>query len=83
VKKILIAAIKGYQICISPYIPRSCRYFPTCSEYAKEAIDKFGVMKGSALAVRRILRCHPFAEGGIDLVIKEKNKEKDNSWRKS
>jgi len=82
VKKILIATIKGYQIFISPYIPRSCRYFPTCSEYAKEAIDKFGVMKGSVLAARRILRCHPFAAGGIDSVVEEKHKEKDNSWKK-
>lgn len=81
-KKILIAAIKGYQIFISPYIQRSCRYFPTCSEYAREAIDTYGVMKGLVLAVRRILRCHPFAAGGIDLVIKEKHKKKDDSWKK-
>ncbi|MBL7073606.1 MAG: membrane protein insertion efficiency factor YidD [Candidatus Omnitrophica bacterium] len=74
-KRILIAAIKGYQIFISPYLPRSCRYHPTCSEYAKEAICEFGAVKGAVIAARRVLRCHPFAPGGIDPVIKPAIKE--------
>jgi len=74
-KKILTAAIKGYQTFISPYLPRTCRYYPTCSEYAKEAICEFGAIKGTLIAVRRVLRCHPFASGGIDPVIKPVMKE--------
>jgi len=79
-KRILIAAIKGYQIFISPYLPRSCRYYPTCSVYAKEAIDEFGLIKGTLIAARRVLRCHPFAPGGIDPVVKP-SIEKNNSSR--
>jgi hypothetical protein len=57
-----------YQKVISPAFPPSCRYFPTCSQYAKEAIVKYGLIKGSYLAARRLLRCHPFHEGGYDPV---------------
>ena len=74
-KRILIAAIKGYQLFISPYLPRSCRYYPTCSVYAKEAIDEFGLIKGTLIAAKRVLRCHPFAPGGIDPVVKPAIKE--------
>ena len=64
----MILAIRGYQRAVSPYLPRSCRFRPTCSEYAREAIERFGAARGSWLAVRRLLRCHPFHPGGYDPV---------------
>ena len=69
-KTLIIAAIKGYKILISPFTIRSCRYYPTCSEYAIEAIDRYGVVKGMLLGLKRILRCHPFSQGGFDPVTK-------------
>ena len=59
-KKLFLKLISFYQKAISPYLPARCRYVPTCSEYAKEAIEKYGAAKGGWLAFRRILRCHPF-----------------------
>lgn len=67
-KVLLIKLIKGYKILISPILPPSCRFQPTCSEYAMEAIERFGIFKGSGMAVMRILRCHPFHPGGYDPV---------------
>ena len=67
-KKILIYSIKGYHNCISPYLKTSCRFYPTCSQYAVEAIEKYGVLKGGLLTAWRILRCNPFAKGGYDPV---------------
>jgi putative membrane protein insertion efficiency factor len=58
--------IKGYQYCISPLFPPCCRYIPTCSEYAAQAVIKYGPIRGVWLAVLRILRCHPFVRGGYD-----------------
>lgn len=66
--KILIAVIRFYQKYISPYKRWHCIYIPTCSQYAIEAIQKYGAGKGSLLAARRILRCHPFRKGGFDPV---------------
>jgi len=68
VKKIFIKMIRGYQRYISPMTGPHCRYTPTCSQYAIEALEKYGVVKGLWLSVRRILRCHPWAEGGYDPV---------------
>lgn len=65
-KSILILAIKFYRFFISPLKPPSCRFIPTCSEYAILAIEKYGVLRGGIKAVRRILRCHPFNPGGYD-----------------
>ena len=62
-KKLLMALIVFYQCYISPAFPSKCRFRPTCSVYALEAIQKYGMMKGSYLALRRILRCHPFYKG--------------------
>ncbi|MBQ4383863.1 MAG: membrane protein insertion efficiency factor YidD [Firmicutes bacterium] len=67
-KKPLIALIRFYQGAISPYKKPCCRFYPTCSQYALEAVTKYGAAKGSYLAVRRILRCNPFHEGGYDPV---------------
>jgi len=60
--------IRGYQLLISPYLPGSCRYQPTCSQYAIEAISRHGVLKGGWLAARRIGRCHPWGGWGYDPV---------------
>lgn len=67
-KILLILLIKGYKTLISPLLPATCRFQPTCSGYAIEAIERFGALRGSWLAVRRILRCHPFHPGGYDPV---------------
>jgi uncharacterized protein len=64
----LIWLIRGYQHLISPLLPPSCRFTPTCSQYAIEAVDRFGAIKGSYLATCRICRCHPFHPGGYDPV---------------
>lgn len=60
--------IRGYQLVLSPWIGRQCRFYPTCSHYADEAIAVHGVWRGAWLALRRIGRCHPFHEGGVDPV---------------
>lgn len=64
----LMRLVKVYQRWISPWTPPSCRYWPTCSAYALEALDKYGALKGGYLAVRRLARCHPFHSGGYDPV---------------
>ena len=63
-----LAVLRAYKIVISPYFAGSCRYVPSCSEYAADAIAAFGVLKGSGLAVRRLMRCHPFGGHGLDMV---------------
>ena len=65
-KRIEIAIINFYQKHISIYTPRTCRYYPTCSEYTKQAVDKYGIIKGSVLGIIRILKCNPFSKGGVD-----------------
>ena len=67
-RQILIALIKLYRYAISPYLAPSCRFSPTCSSYAIEAIQRFGIFRGSWLAMRRISRCHPWHEAGYDPV---------------
>ncbi len=67
-KKVALALIKFYQKAISPYLRPSCRYTPTCSAYAAEAVEKYGALKGSFLALKRILRCNPLFPGGYDPV---------------
>lgn len=67
-KYLLIAIVRAYQYIISPYFPNNCRYEPTCSRYAVEALKKHGALKGGWLTVKRIGRCHPWAKGGYDPV---------------
>lgn len=67
-KKIFIGVFRFYQKAISPLTPPSCRFYPTCSHYGVEALEKHGAIKGLYLTVRRISKCHPFHKGGIDPV---------------
>lgn len=68
IKTGLLMLIKGYRVFISPLKPPTCRFVPTCSEYALAAIEKYGAFKGTKMAVRRVLNCHPFHPGGYDPV---------------
>jgi len=68
IKTAALLLLRGYRSIVSPFLPASCRYFPSCSQYAYEAIEKHGVLRGSQLAVLRILRCHPGHPGGVDPV---------------
>ena len=65
---VLLAAIRGYQVLFSPFYAGSCRFVPSCSQYASEAIHRFGALRGSALAVRRLMKCQPFGSCGHDPV---------------
>ncbi len=67
-KRVLLALVRFYRRAISPLRPPCCRYTPTCSQYALEAIEKYGALKGGWMAFRRILRCNPFHKGGYDPV---------------
>ena len=67
-RRSVAALIRGYQLTVSPLLPPSCRFTPSCSQYALEAVNRHGALKGSWLAVRRLARCHPFHPGGFDPV---------------
>lgn len=67
-KTVVLAILRFYKRAISPNLPPSCRYQPTCSEYAYEAVEKYGILKGGRLAIWRILRCNPFGGSGYDPV---------------
>jgi putative membrane protein insertion efficiency factor len=66
--KFLVILVRGYQMFISPWLPPACRYTPSCSQYAIEALRRHGALKGTWLAARRLARCHPFRAGGYDPV---------------
>jgi putative membrane protein insertion efficiency factor len=66
--RVVLALIRVYQKAVSSWTPRTCRYFPTCSEYAAQAVARYGAARGLWLAARRLLRCHPLAPGGFDPV---------------
>lgn len=67
-KKLLLRLLKGYKRHISPALPPACRFMPTCSEYAVEAVERYGALRGGWLAARRVLRCNPLFPGGYDPV---------------
>ena len=68
-KQLVLELLRAYKWAISPMFPPSCRYVPTCSEYAMEAVERYGVMRGAWMASWRLLRCHPFRKGGYDPVV--------------
>jgi hypothetical protein len=67
-KLILLKALETYKVFISPLLPNACRFYPTCSEYMAEAVEKYGAFFGVWIGVKRLLRCHPFCRGGYDPV---------------
>lgn len=67
-KTVLLGLIELYRLCLSPFFGTQCRFYPTCSSYAREAIEQHGALRGSYLALRRLLRCHPYHAGGVDPV---------------
>ena len=69
-KLLTLEMLRAYKWAISPLFPPSCRYVPTCSEYAMEAVERYGAVRGMLMALWRVLRCHPFARGGYDPVAK-------------
>lgn len=68
IDKLLVSLLRAYQLLLSPMLGQNCRFYPTCSNYSIEAIRTHGAARGSYLALRRVCRCHPWNEGGVDLV---------------
>lgn len=71
-RKLIIKLIGLYRYLISPFLGNNCRFYPTCSEYAQTSVERFGVLQGGWMAARRISRCHPWHEGGVDPVPEKK-----------
>ena len=74
-KIVTLQLLRAYKWAISPMFPPACRYVPTCSEYAMEAVERFGALRGGWMALCRVLRCHPFARAGYDPVVRGKSGE--------
>lgn len=72
--RLLVWLLRGYQLVLSPMLGQNCRFYPSCSHYAIEALRLHGAARGSLLAARRLCRCHPFNEGGVDLVPPARDK---------
>jgi uncharacterized protein len=72
IQNVLIGIVKGYRLLLSPWLGSACRFEPTCSRYALDALELHGAAKGSYLTTRRLIRCHPWCEGGLDPVPKSK-----------
>lgn len=73
-KRLFILLIRGYQLFLSPVLGSHCRFYPSCSHYSKDAIEKYGAFKGLVLALSRIFRCHPWSKGGYDPVPDDNKK---------
>ena len=67
-RKAVIGVLQAYKRFVSPFLPSACRFHPTCSEYMLEAVNRYGVVRGVGVGLKRLLRCHPFCEGGFDPV---------------
>jgi len=67
-KSLAVRSLRGYKRLISPLLPAACKFVPTCSEYAVEAVERFGIVRGGLMTLWRVLRCNPFARGGVDPV---------------
>jgi uncharacterized protein len=78
-KFVVLQLLRGYKRAISPMFPPACRYVPTCSEYAIEAVDRYGALRGGWMAMVRLLCCHPFVKGGYDPVVKNSHPVADFS----
>lgn len=78
-KRVLIGVIRCYQLFLSPMLGSNCRYYPSCSHYTQEALQKHGALRGSWLGLKRISRCHPWHEGGVDLVPEPKTSSSKHS----
>jgi putative membrane protein insertion efficiency factor len=72
-KALLLCVLRGYQLCISPFLGQNCRFYPSCSQYAYEAVARHGIAKGVTLAARRLGKCHPWHPGGVDPVPDQTN----------
>jgi uncharacterized protein len=75
----VVSVLRAYKWALSPLLPPACRYVPTCSEYAMEAVDRYGIARGGAMAAWRVLRCHPFVKGGFDPVPQGDRAEMQNA----
>lgn len=73
-KAVLLLLLRAYQLCISPFLGQNCRFYPSCSDYASQAVRQHGALKGSVLATRRLCKCHPWHPGGFD-PVPEKNSD--------
>lgn len=76
---VTLQLLRGYKSVISPLFPPACRYVPTCSEYAMEAVERYGVLRGGLLAIGRLLRCHPLVKGGYDPVVRRATRCEDTA----
>jgi putative membrane protein insertion efficiency factor len=82
VRPVVIALIRAYQLVVSPFLPPACRYYPSCSQYAMDAVREYGVLRGSYMALTRLARCHPFHPGGVDFVpVRVRADSKGNNIR--
>ena len=67
-RKLIVAILRLYQWALSPLLPSACRYYPSCSEYMRQAVEKYGPVRGVWMGIKRVARCHPFHQGGLDPV---------------
>ena len=67
-RKLIVAVLRLYKLVVSPVLPSACRYYPSCSDYMRQAVEKYGPARGVWMGIKRIARCHPFHQGGLDPV---------------